>query len=106
MSQSPSPSDNNSPNATHNALKRRIAALEEQNAELQGESHRNKRCCTNMNCYMYLTQLMSNSHGDIYVPAGRAVRRLVSLTDRVEDLIGEHDRRSALCDEDDQHTEE
>ncbi|KAG1786245.1 uncharacterized protein HD556DRAFT_1449862 [Suillus plorans] len=88
MSQSPSPSDNNSPNATHNALKRRIAALEEHNAELQGESHRNK------------------SHGDIYVPAGRAVRRLVSLTDRVEDLIGEHDRRSALCDEDDQHTEE
>ncbi|KAG1903121.1 uncharacterized protein F5891DRAFT_978157 [Suillus fuscotomentosus] len=88
MSQSPSPSDNNSPNATHNALKRRIAALEEQNAELQGESHRNK------------------SHGDIYVPAGRAIRRLMSLTDRVEDLIGEHDRRSALCDEDDQHTEE
>ncbi|KAG1873477.1 hypothetical protein C8R48DRAFT_746185 [Suillus tomentosus] len=88
MSQSPSPSDNNSPNATHNALKRRIAALEEQNAELQGESHRNK------------------SHGDIYVPAGRAIRRLVSLTDRVEDLIGEYDRRSALCDEDDQHTEE
>ncbi|KAG1907974.1 uncharacterized protein F5891DRAFT_974567 [Suillus fuscotomentosus] len=88
MSQSPSPSDNNSPNATHNALKRRIAALEEQNAELQGESHRNK------------------SHGDIYVPAGRAIRRLVSLTDRVEDLIGEHHRRSALCDEDDQHTEE
>lgn len=106
MSQSPSPSDNNSPNATHNALKRRIAALEEQNAELQGESHRNKRYCTNMDFYMYLTQLMSNSHGDIYVPAGRAIRRLVSLTDRVEDLIGEHDRRSALCDEDDQHTEE
>ncbi|KAG1906264.1 uncharacterized protein F5891DRAFT_942358 [Suillus fuscotomentosus] len=55
---------------------------------------------------MYLTQLVSNSHGDIYVPAGRAIRRLVSLTDRVEDLIGEHDRRSTLCDEDDQHTEE
>ncbi|KAG1884204.1 uncharacterized protein F5891DRAFT_971482 [Suillus fuscotomentosus] len=55
---------------------------------------------------MYLTQLVSNSHGDIYVPAGRAIRRLVSLTDRVEDLVGEHDRRSALCDEDDQHTEE
>ncbi|KAG1841182.1 hypothetical protein C8R48DRAFT_620395 [Suillus tomentosus] len=55
---------------------------------------------------MYLTQLVSNSHGDIYVPAGRAIRRLVSLTDRVEDLVGEHDRRSALCDEDDQHTED
>jgi hypothetical protein len=106
MSQSPSPFDNDSPDATHNSLKRRIAALEEQNAELQGESRSNKRSCTNMDCYMYLTQLVSNSHGDIYVPAGRAIRRLVSLTDRVEDLVGEHDRRSALCDEDDQHTEE
>ncbi|KAG2152856.1 hypothetical protein DEU56DRAFT_908040 [Suillus clintonianus] len=88
MSQSPSPSDSNSPYATQNALKRRIAALEEQNAELQGESR------------------SKNSRGDIYVTAGRAIRRLVSLTDRIEDLVGEHDRRSSLCDEDDQHTEE
>ena len=39
---------------------------------------------------------------------GRAIRRLVSLTDRIEDLVGEYDRRTSMYDDDDdpQHTEE
>ncbi|KAJ8579610.1 hypothetical protein M405DRAFT_870125 [Rhizopogon salebrosus TDB-379] len=80
MSQSPSPNDVDTSNDNHAALKRRIAALEEQNAELRGESG-NKR------------------HSDPYLSAGRAIRRLVSLTDRVEDLVGEYDRRISLDDE-------
>ncbi|KAG1845188.1 hypothetical protein F4604DRAFT_1937083 [Suillus subluteus] len=89
MSQSP---DHDDPqNENHSALKRRIATLEEQNAELRGE-HSNK------------------SRGDPYLLAGRAIRRLVSLNYRVEDLVGEYDRRTTSCDEDDsvqvQHTGE
>jgi hypothetical protein len=40
--------------------------------------------------------------------AGRAIRRLVCLTDRIEDLVGEYDRRTSLYDEDDdpQYSEE
>ncbi|KAG1844481.1 hypothetical protein F4604DRAFT_1596155 [Suillus subluteus] len=40
--------------------------------------------------------------------AGQAIRRLVCLTDRIEDLIGEYDRRTSLYDEDDdpQYSEE
>ncbi|KAG1847251.1 hypothetical protein C8R48DRAFT_677597 [Suillus tomentosus] len=74
----------------YNTLKRRIAFLEEQNADLQGESNRSK------------------SRNDPYLTSGRAIRRLVSLIDRVEDLVGEYDRRTALGDEDDslQHTED
>jgi hypothetical protein len=51
---------------------------------------------------------MSNSRGDPYLMTGRAIRRLVSLTDRVEDLVGEYDRRTSLYDSDDdpQYTEE
>lgn len=51
---------------------------------------------------------MSDSHGDPYLIAGRAIRRLVSLTDRVEDLVGEYDRRISLDDDnvDLQYTEE
>jgi hypothetical protein len=39
---------------------------------------------------------------------GRAIRRLVSLTDRIEDLVGEYDRRTSMYDDDDdpQNTEE
>ncbi|KIK36186.1 hypothetical protein CY34DRAFT_26428 [Suillus luteus UH-Slu-Lm8-n1] len=80
MSQS---SDYDDPqNENCSALKRHIAALEEQNAELRGEC-------------------------DPYLLAGQAIRRLVSLNYRVEDLIGEYDRRTTLCREDDvQHTDE
>jgi len=48
------------------------------------------------------------SHGDPYLMAGRAIRRLVCLTDRIEDLVGEYDRRTSLYDEDDnpQYSEE
>lgn len=50
------------------------------------------------------------SRADPYLLAGRAIRRLVSLNYRVEDLVGEYDRRTTVCGEDDsvqvQHTEE
>jgi len=51
---------------------------------------------------------VSDSHSDPYLSAGRAIRRLVSLTDRVEDLVGEYDRRISLDDDDvdPQYTEE
>ncbi|KAG1802485.1 hypothetical protein EV424DRAFT_1584541 [Suillus variegatus] len=86
MSQS---SDYDDPqNENCSALKRRIATLEEQNAELRGE--RSNKC-----------------RGDPYLLSGRAIRRLVSLNYRVEDLVGEYDRRTTLCGEDDvQHTDE
>ncbi|KAG2050958.1 hypothetical protein BDR06DRAFT_1010713 [Suillus hirtellus] len=77
------------PNSHYAALKRRIATLEDQNSELRGESG-------------------PKSRGDPYLMTGRAIRHLVSLTDRVEDLVGEYDRRTSLYDDDDdpQYTEE
>lgn len=40
--------------------------------------------------------LRSNDHSVLI--AGRCIRRLVSLTDRVEDLVHEADRRACLDD--------
>lgn len=86
---SQSPHNLNMPDDHNAALKRRIAALEDQNAELRGESG-------------------PKSRGDPYLMTGRAIRRLVSLTDRIEDLVGEYDRRTSMYDDDDdpQHTQE
>ncbi|KAG1891843.1 uncharacterized protein F5891DRAFT_1131472 [Suillus fuscotomentosus] len=55
----------------------------------------------------HLTGGVSN-HGDPYLMTGRVIRRLVSLTDRVKDLVGEYNRRTSLYDSNDnpQYTEE
>ncbi|KAH7903110.1 hypothetical protein BJ138DRAFT_1197246, partial [Hygrophoropsis aurantiaca] len=65
------------------ALKRRLAVLEERNAELQGHVEKKK------------------NHGDPYLIYGRAIRRLVCLTGRIENMIDEFDRRVALGDPED-----
>ncbi|KAI6037787.1 hypothetical protein EDC04DRAFT_2604561 [Pisolithus marmoratus] len=62
------------------AWKRRISQLEEEVETLQGSQQKKL--------------------------AGRCIRRLVSLTARVEDLVGESDRRVCLDDFEDQHTKE
>ncbi|KAG1785968.1 uncharacterized protein HD556DRAFT_1450170 [Suillus plorans] len=59
------------------ALKRRIAALEEENADLRVHRLTVKKCESN-------------------VYYGRSIRRLVCLTERVEDLVAEFDRRIGL----------
>ena len=47
-----------------------------------------------------------NSRYEKYVLAGRAIRRLVTLSDRVEDLVNEADRRACieLDSDDDDHS--
>lgn len=108
MSQSP---DHDLQNDNHSALKRRIAALEEQNADLRGERS-NKRWALPLLIaeFIFMMPLVFCSRADPYLLAGRAIRRLVSLNYRVEDLVGEYDRRTTVCGEDDsvqvQHTEE
>ncbi|KIM62962.1 hypothetical protein SCLCIDRAFT_24554 [Scleroderma citrinum Foug A] len=59
-------------------LKRRINALEEENTELQGISKSSTKC------------------PDKYLRSGRAIQRLVTLHDRVEDLVNEGDHRACL----------
>lgn len=46
------------------------------------------------------------SDGRFLLIAGRCIRRLVSLTDRVEDLVSEADRRACLDDPEAEYTEE
>ncbi|KAN0073663.1 hypothetical protein V8E55_012140 [Tylopilus felleus] len=65
----------------HASLKRRIALLEEENAELVSK--------------MIKTPVHS------YIREGRAIRRLVSLTEPVTDLIAEYDRRAMLAEDED-----
>ena len=47
-----------------------------------------------------------NSRYEKYVLAGRAIRRLVTLSDRVEDLVNEADRHACmeLDSDDDDHS--
>ncbi|KAG2084830.1 hypothetical protein BD769DRAFT_1374681 [Suillus cothurnatus] len=77
-SPSPSESDNNEIHPLV-ALKRRIAALEEENTNLRvhGLSEKKKR-------------------NDSNIHYGRSIRRLVCLTERVEDLVAEFNRRIGL----------
>ncbi|KAG6377842.1 hypothetical protein JVT61DRAFT_14778 [Boletus reticuloceps] len=70
MSRSPAPE-------IHAAMQRRIFALEEENAKLIGK--------------------MVRRPIQTYIREGRAIRRLVSLSDPVVDLIREYDRRVLLA---------
>ncbi|KIM51787.1 hypothetical protein SCLCIDRAFT_142537 [Scleroderma citrinum Foug A] len=63
---------------TISALKRCINALQEENSELQGISK------------------SSAKRPDKYLCSGRVIRWLVTLHDRVEDLVNEGDRRACL----------
>ncbi|KIJ15372.1 hypothetical protein PAXINDRAFT_11915 [Paxillus involutus ATCC 200175] len=63
------------------AYKRCISALEEENSELH-------------------TTDSNQPRGDKYhVSAGRAIRRLVTLADRVKDLVTEADKRAGAVDD-------
>ncbi|KAF8835229.1 hypothetical protein BDN67DRAFT_913391 [Paxillus ammoniavirescens] len=62
---------------TQAALKRRIAALEEQNTNL-------------------LSKIEKKPCSESFLLEGQAIRRLVSLVDRVEDIMAEYDRRVML----------
>ncbi|KAF8437720.1 hypothetical protein L210DRAFT_3546765 [Boletus edulis BED1] len=82
MVNSPAPThemDSDPNHAPTSALKRRIAALEEENAQLSNKLIR--------------TPIHS------WVREGRVIRRLVSIADLVTDLIAEYDRRLMLVDD-------
>ncbi|KAG2081107.1 hypothetical protein BD769DRAFT_1684370 [Suillus cothurnatus] len=70
-----SPSSSSSHAETLLSLKRRIAVLEELNTELRTPAERK---------------------GNSQALEGRVIRRLVCLTERVEDLVSEFDRRTTL----------
>lgn len=77
------------------AFKRRISCLEEENRGLRDAQ-----------------ASVPKKHHNFYLSAGRAIRRIVTLNDRVEDLVSEADRRSCMeqvnSDDDDptDHSEE
>ncbi|KAI5984694.1 hypothetical protein EDC04DRAFT_2914174 [Pisolithus marmoratus] len=75
---------NDTDNTTTAAWKQRISQLEEEVETLQGSQQKKSG----------------------FTVAGRCIRRLVSLTARVEDLVGESDRWVCLDDFEDQHTKE
>ncbi|KAF8447192.1 hypothetical protein L210DRAFT_3525191 [Boletus edulis BED1] len=77
MSHSPSPAIE-----TRGALKRRIATLQQENATLLSK----------------MTKTPTHS----YVREGRAIRRLVCLSDPVTNLIAEYDRRIMLVESEDE----
>lgn len=75
---------NGADNTATAAWKRRISQLEEEVETLQGSRQKKSG----------------------FTVTGRCIRRLVSLTARVEDLVGESDRRTCLDDFEDQPTKE
>ncbi|KAN0081294.1 hypothetical protein V8E55_008918 [Tylopilus felleus] len=74
----------------HASLKRRIALLEEGNAEL-----------LTPDCVLTLTIAIRTPSVHSYIREGRAIRRLVSLTEPVTDLIAEYDRCAMLAEDED-----
>ena len=60
---------------------------------------------TNSRNVNFVVLLVVNSCYEKYVRAGRAIRRLVTLSDRIEDLVNEADRRACigLDSDDDDH---
>lgn len=74
------------------SLRRHINALEEENAELKGWHSKwwNFTCQSQTN----IRWPSDPSYHDVYHIAGRAIHRVVSLTDCVEDLIGEYNWRA------------
>jgi hypothetical protein len=94
---SPSPSELEPDNEIHPlvALKRRIAALEEENADLRVRGLPGKKRyvqCLKMR-QNKLIKIQSSESNAYY---GRPIRRLVCLTERVEDLVAEFNRRIGL----------
>ncbi|KAG1822379.1 hypothetical protein EV424DRAFT_1321781 [Suillus variegatus] len=87
---SPSPPSSSSHAETLLSLKRRIAALEELNAELRAPAERKRYVLYPRHC----KPLIFNSNSQVL--EGRVIRRLVCLTERVEDLVSEFDRRTTL----------
>lgn len=88
---SPSPPSSSSHAETLLSLKRRIAALEELNAELCTPAERKRYV---LYPRTHCKPLIFNSNSQVL--EGRVIRRLVCLTERVEDLVSEFDRRTTL----------
>ena len=95
--------DNTTSDATINALKRRINTLQEivcREKEIDTQ--------TMVPVWAYFLKTINRHNGNIivssvvnsryekYVLSGRAIRRLVTLSDRVEDLVNEADRRACI----------
>ncbi|KAI6154852.1 hypothetical protein BKA82DRAFT_3967788 [Pisolithus tinctorius] len=76
------------------ALKRRIAALEDENSQLLKKL--DKKPYVSSWPAIDITNIPSHRRSDTYLLEGRAIRRLVSLVDRVEDLIAEYDWRGLI----------
>ncbi|KAI9454727.1 hypothetical protein HD554DRAFT_2031225 [Boletus coccyginus] len=85
---SKSPSPGSTPADIIATCKRRISELEEEIDQIHGTREKNK----------------TDDHSILL--AGRCIRQLVSLTDRVEDLVHEADRRACLDDSDVASSEE
>jgi hypothetical protein len=82
--------DNNTTMEAMASLKRRIAHLEEQNNSLRGTG---PLYVESQIQWLILRHFTRRNRGDSYALAGRAIRRLVSLTDDIGTLVDEHDRR-------------
>jgi len=86
-----SPSSSSSHAETLLSLKRRIAVLEELNTELRTPAERKGYVLYPQTHY---NPLIFNSNSQAL--EGRVIRRLMCLTERVEDLVSEFDRRTTL----------
>ncbi|KAI5984061.1 hypothetical protein EDD15DRAFT_2171775 [Pisolithus albus] len=73
------PDSNTMTDDSISAFKRRISSLEEENRELRGAQ-----------------ASVPKTRHNFYLSAGRAIRRVVTLNDRIEDLVSEADRRSCM----------
>lgn len=92
--------DNDSLTAIHAGAKRRIASLEDQLASLQEAVTKRKSYVTQFICFpSWYSQCSSDVVSN--VTQGRAICRLVSMFETVDDLVEENDRWLSFEEDDD-----
>jgi hypothetical protein len=84
--------------------KRKIAALEEKLQTLESGQAFKRRYVRHLHSVLFIQYNFRETN--YYMAKGRAIRRIVSLFDNIEDLISENDRRCEVDNGDENTTAE